>query len=289
VVELLDRFRHSKLTLFDLLALSKPLRPRYYSTSSSPNVHGNKIVHATIGRLVVPLHGGDASGGAAAGSEAQTRNFYGLCSNYVHRLRVGESAQIFLDTAEGFHMQSDVTKPMILVSAGTGYAPMRAFLFERQALLQERAQMKQMKQSEAKRDGGDSADAAADAEPPALGPCVLFNGIRNTAHDNIYADELASFQRIGALNQLFLARSRESATREYVQTLIVREAPIVWPLLQQGAYVYICGSAAMRDSVRSAFRTVAATAGGMTADAAEAFIKDLESPEVARYRPDVWG
>ena len=62
------------------------------------------------------------------------RTFHGASSRYLHELRPGDRLAVFLDSADGFHLQDDVSKPMIFVSAGTGFAPMRAFLWERAAL-----------------------------------------------------------------------------------------------------------------------------------------------------------
>jgi NADPH-ferrihemoprotein reductase len=180
----------------------------------------------------------------------------------VHTLREGDRMNIFLDRAEGFHMQEDVTKPMIFVSAGTGYAPMRAFLWERLAL---------------KREG------------VPLGPAVLFNGIRASKLDYIYRDEIEMYQAEGVLDHLHMAMSREvPGQRDYVQNRVAEQGPLVWKLLKQGAYVYLCGSQSMRDDCRSAFVEVIAKQGKMTPAAAEAYMVTMETTE-DRYRPDVWG
>ena len=101
------------------------------------------------------------------------RDFRGMSSHYVHTLREGDRLNVFLDSADGFHLQEDVTKPMIFVSAGTGLAPMRAFLWERLA----------MKQA-----GVPLAEAA------------LFNGIRSSSLDYIYRDEIERFTAEGVLD-----------------------------------------------------------------------------------------
>jgi cytochrome P450/NADPH-cytochrome P450 reductase len=161
----------------------------------------------------------------------------------------------------GFHLQDDVDKPMVFVSAGTGYAPMRAFLWERLAL---------------QRDGVQ------------LGPAILFNGIRHSSLDYIYRDEIEMFLKAGVLDEAYVAASREHpGERRYVQDHIVERGADVWGLIEQGGYVYTCGSAAMRDGVRSAFVTVLTQHGNMTPEIAEAYMAGLESAE-NRYRPDVW-
>ena len=250
VLALLDQMASVQLNVFELLTVLQPLRPRYYSTSSSPRIHGNATAHVSIGRNVTPVPG------------MPERQFRGMSSHYVHTLREGDRMNVFLDRAEGFHLQEDVTRPMLLVSAGTGYAPMRAFLWERLAM---------------KREGTKT------------GPAVLFNGIRSSALDYIYREEIEEFQREGVLEHLHVAMSREvPGKRDYVQDRIVGQAALVWKMLQAGGYVYVCGSQTMRDEVRAAFVTAVGKAGRLTPAAAEAYLVAMETTE-DRYRPDVWG
>jgi sulfite reductase (NADPH) flavoprotein alpha-component len=149
---------------------------------------------------------------------------------------------------------------MILVSAGTGFAPMRAFLWERVAM---------------KRAGTPLAEAA------------LFNGIRSTALDYIYRDEIAQFTAEGVLDHVHIATSREPpGCHDYVQDRIREQGALVWRLLAAGGYVYVCGSQPMRDAVRAALADVAAQHGPMPRESAEAYLDELET--AARYRPDLW-
>ena len=122
VLRLLDEFPSCSLNIFEFLQVAQPLRPRYYSTSSSPRIHGDGVAHLTVGLEATPVPG------------MPDRDFRGMSSHYLHTLREGDRLNVFLDSADGFHLQDDVTKPMIFVSAGTGFAPMRAFLWERLAL-----------------------------------------------------------------------------------------------------------------------------------------------------------
>jgi sulfite reductase alpha subunit-like flavoprotein len=184
-----------------------------------------------------------------------------MSSHYVHSLREGDRINVFLDRAEGFHLQEDVGKPMIFVSAGTGYAPMRAFLWERLAMKDEGVR---------------------------LSEAALFNGIRSSRLDYIYRDEIEMFVEEGVLDHLHVAMSREvPGTREYVQHRIEQEGALVWRLVQEGAYIYVCGSQMMRDDVRAAFVRVFTRCGALTPEEADATMSRLEAEN--RYRPDVWG
>jgi cytochrome P450 / NADPH-cytochrome P450 reductase len=249
VVRLLDECPSVTLNLFEFLQVAQPLRPRYYSTSSSPLIHGDSVAHVTIGLEVTPVPG------------LPDRDFRGMSSRYLHALREGDRLNVFVDSSAGFHLQEDVTKPMIFVSAGTGFAPMRAFLWERLAM---------------KRAGVRLAEAA------------LFNGIRSSRLDYIYRDEIEQFTGYGVLDHVHVATSRERPGRhDYVQDRIRDQGALVWRLLNAGGYVYVCGSQPMRAAVRGAFASVIAEHGPMPTEHAEAYLYDLET--TARYRPDLWG
>jgi cytochrome P450/NADPH-cytochrome P450 reductase len=249
VLRLLDEFPSCSLNIFEFLQVAQPLRPRYYSTSSSPRIHGDGVAHVTVGLEVTPVPG------------LPDRDFRGMSSHYVHTLRQGDRLNVFLDSADGFHLQEDVTKPMIFVSAGTGFAPMRAFLWERLAM---------------KHAGAALAEAA------------LFNGIRSSSLDYIYRDEIERFAAEGALDHVHVATSRERpGSRVYVQDRIREQGALVWRLLAADGYVYVCGSQPLRAAVRSAFVDVVAEHGSPSREHAEAYLNELET--TARYRPDLWG
>jgi len=247
LLRLLDAFPSCSLNIFELLCGAQPLRPRYYSVSSSPEVHGAGVAHLTVGldTTTVP---GDTD-----------RTFSGTASGYLHRLRPDDRLAVFLDSADGFHLQDDLGAPMIFVSAGTGFAPMRAFLWERLA---------------ARRNGA------------ALGEAALFNGLRSRGSDQLYREEVDRFVADGVLDHVHLAASREQPGREHVQDRLRREGALVWRLLSEGACAYVCGARPMRDGVRAAFVDVIARHAPMPRAGAEAFVTDLET--AGRYRPDVW-
>jgi NADPH-ferrihemoprotein reductase len=122
----------------------------------------------------------------------------------------------------------------------------------------------------------------------ALAPAVLFNGIRTSKLDYIYREEIEMFVREGALDHLHVAMSREvPGKREYVQHRIVQQADLVWSLVQEGGYIYVCGSQSMRDDVRVSFVKTFETCGSLTEQDAESYMAQLEIEH--RYRPDVWG
>jgi cytochrome P450 / NADPH-cytochrome P450 reductase len=249
VLRLLDEFRSAALNIFEFLQVAQPLRPRYYSTSSSPRIHGQGAAHVTVGLQAAPVPGRPG------------RDFRGVSSHYLHLLREGDRLNVFVDSAARFRLQEDGTKPMIFVSAGTGFAPMRAFLWERLAM---------------KRAG------------VPLGEAALFNGIRSRQLDYIYRDEIEQFAAAGVLDDVQIAASREPAGgRDYVQDRIREQGALVWRLVTSGGYVYVCGSTPVRDAVRAAFVEVSMQQGRLSRERAEAYLHELEA--TAHYRPDLWG
>jgi sulfite reductase alpha subunit-like flavoprotein len=249
VLRLLDELPSCSLNIFEFLGVAQQLRPRYYSTSSSPRVHGDGVAHVTVGLETSPVPG------------MADREFHGMSSHYVHTLREGDRLNVFIDSAAGFRLQDDVTKPMIFVSAGTGFAPMRAFLWERLA----------MKQGET-----------------SLGEAALFNGIRSRSLDYIYREEIDEFVAGGVLDHVHIAASRDQpGRRDYVQDLIRQHGALAWRLVSAGAHVYVCGARAVRDAVRTAFADVIAEHGSLERESAEQYMRELET--TSRYRPDLWG
>jgi cytochrome P450/NADPH-cytochrome P450 reductase len=248
VLRLLDEFGSCTLNMFEFLRVAQPLRPRYYSISSSPRIHGAGVAHLTVGHQTTPV------------PDLSSHRFRGMSSHRLHALREGDRLNVFIDSAAGFRLQQDLAKPMIFVSAGTGLAPMRAFLWERQALRQAGAR---------------------------LGEAALFNGIRSARLDYIYRDEIQQFTVGGVLDHVHLAMSREQPGRRvYVQDKIREHGALIWRLLEAGGYVYICGAQPMRDAVRAAFADVISEQGRLPHEHARACLHDLET--TARYRPDLW-
>jgi cytochrome P450/NADPH-cytochrome P450 reductase len=249
VLRLLDDFPSCSLNIFEFLGVAGQLRPRYYSTSSSPRMHGDGVAHVTVGLEAAPVPG------------VADREFRGMSSHYVHTLRDGDRLNVFIDSAAGFRLQDDVTKPMIFVSAGTGFAPMRAFLWERLAMKQ--------------------ADVS-------LGEAALFNGIRSRSLDYIYREEIDEFVAEGVLQHVHIAASRDDpGRRDYVQDLIRQHGALAWRLVSAGAYVYVCGARPVREAVRTAFVDVIAEHGSLERESAEQYMRELET--TSRYRPDLWG
>lgn len=121
-----------------------------------------------------------------------------------------------------------------------------------------------------------------------LGPAHLFFGCRSEQADFLYRDRLEGWKDSGVLTELHVALSRQPGqAKVYVQDLLRECAGELWPLLQAGAVVYVCGDArSMAPAVRAALAGVAADAGGMGAAGGEAWLEELRT--AGRLLEDVW-
>jgi len=145
---------------------------------------------------------------------------------------------------------------MIMVGPGTGIAPFRAFLEERRAV-------------------------------GATGRNWLLFGDQRAATDYLYREELEAWKKDGFLAHLDLAFSRDQAEKIYVQNRMLEKASELWAWIEEGAHFYVCGDAArMAKDVDAALHQVCQTAGGLTTEAATAYIGKLKADK--RYCRDVY-
>ncbi|CAG8947122.1 unnamed protein product, partial [Penicillium salamii] len=185
------------LAVPEFVALLRPLQHRAYSISSSSKAHPDQV-HLTVAS--VRYH----SGG---------RNRGGVCSTYLaERVRRGEKPAIFISPNKSFRVPANNSAPLIMVGPGTGIAPFRAFLQERQAT-------------------------------GAQGKNWLFFGDQHQEHDFIYQDELLAWRDNGLLTRLDLAFSRDQEKKIYVQSRMLEQGAELYAWLQEGAYFYVCGDA----------------------------------------------
>ena len=223
-----------------LLELLPPLKPRYYSISSSPRAEAGQCT------LTVAVLSGPARSGRGT--------FQGVCSSYLARLPAGSQVQAFVsDPNSPFHLPADPATPIILVGPGTGLAPMRGFLQERAALQTAGAQ---------------------------LGPALLFFGCRHPRQDYIYEAELADWSARGVALVCPAFSRLPDQPKRYVQDELRAHQAEVWRLLENGAVVYICGDARhMAPAVRQAFADIFRAQTATSAAVAEAWLADLTASQ----------
>lgn len=250
VKETLDRWLYGKdvldilriggdeLGLEEFIGLLKPLQHRAYSISSSSLAHPDRI-HLTV---------------ASVRYQSTGRMRGGVCSTFLADR--GGTAKIFLQPNKSFRVPADDSAPMIMVGPGTGIAPFRAFLQERE------------------RRG-------------AAGKNWLFFGDQHREHDYIYSDELVGWNASGLLNRLDLAFSRDQAQKIYVQTRMREQGGELFGWLEDGGHFYVCGDATrMAKDVDKALHDVVAEHGGLDRDAATEYVNTLKREK--RYVRDVY-
>lgn len=243
VLDLLEEFPACQPPFAVFLEMLSPLSLRYYSISSSPAVDAGRC-SVTVGVVSGPARSGLGT-------------FEGVCSNYLARAEAGELVHgvVRETTAEGFRLPEDPQRPLIMVGPGTGLAPFRGFLQEREAQI---------------------------AKGTAPGEALLFFGCRHPEQDFIYADELNAWAERGVV-RLHTAFSRAGERKVYVQDRIREQAAEVWRLLGQDAIVYVCGDGSrMEPDVRRALSDIAREHG----QDGEAWLERMIADK--RYVLDVW-
>jgi cytochrome P450 / NADPH-cytochrome P450 reductase len=236
VLDLLEEYPACQLPFNVYLEMLPPLRPRYYSISSSP-LHDARRCSITVAVVA-----GEARSGRGA--------FQGVCSNHLLRHPEGSLVQAFVkDTRSAFRLPDDPVTPIIMIGPGTGLAPFRGFL-------QERAELR--------------------ARGDRVGPALLFFGCRHPEQDFIYEGELRAFAEGGVAQLHPCFSRVPDRTRMYVQDEVLERKDEVWKLIEAGAVVYVCGDATrMAPDVRRAFAAIHRAKTGGTEAQAEAWLDDL--------------
>lgn len=187
---------------------------------------------------------------------SHNRNRKGVCSTYLADRAENQKFGVFIHPNKSFKVPEDPKKPMIMVGPGTGIAPFRAFLQERY-------------------------------ESKATGKNWLFFGDQHAATDFIYEDEITEYQKLGFLQKLDLAFSRDQADKIYVQDKMLENGEELYRWLEEGSYFFVCGDASrMAKDVDKTLQKVIKIHGNCNDEEALQYIKELKSNK--RYVRDVY-
>ncbi len=240
-LDLLRQFPNCEFSAAEFIALLKPLQHRAYSISSSGKLYPDSV-HLTVASVRYESHG---------------RPHKGVCSTFLADLVDDETeVRCFFTPNKVFRVPEDDSLPMIMVGPGTGVAPFRAFLQEREFR-------------------------------KASGKNWLFFGDRNAATDFIYREELEAMQQSGLLTRLDLAFSRDQAEKIYVQDRMREHGAELFAWLEQGGYFFVCGDAYhMAKDVDKALHEVIAEHGKLTEQQAIDYVNQLKKDK--RYVRDVY-
>lgn len=241
VVDVLKRFP-TALTAEQLLGLLRPLTPRLYSIASSQS-EVEEEVHLTVGVVRYPQEDGTVRSGAAS-------------SYLADRLAEDGEVRVFVEHNDNFRLPPNPDTPVIMVGPGTGIAPFRAFLQEREA-------------------------------QGAEGNNWLFFGNPHFTQDFLYQVEWQRYVKSGLLSKISLAFSRDQAEKVYVQHRLREAGQELYQWLEAGAHFYVCGDAnQMAKDVQEALLDVIAEHGHKSREEAEEYLSELRRAK--RYQRDVY-
>ncbi|CQQ41910.1 NADPH-dependent assimilatory sulfite reductase flavoprotein subunit [Yersinia enterocolitica] len=231
----------SDLNADQLVALLRPLTPRLYSIASSQAETENEV-HITVGVVRYDIDGRPRTGGA---------------SGYLaDRLEMDGDIRIFIEHNDNFRLPVNPETPVIMIGPGTGIAPFRAFMQQREA------------------DG-------------ATGKNWLLFGNPHFTEDFLYQVEWQRYVKDGLLTRIDLAWSRDQAHKIYVQDKLREQGAELWNWIQQGAHIYVCGDAnRMAKDVEQVLLDVVALHGAMDAEQADEYLSELRLAR--RYQRDVY-
>lgn len=219
----------------------RKITPRLYSIASSQS-EVEEEVHLTVGLVQYQ-----------AGDETRQGGASGFLANGVEE---GGEVKVFVEHNDNFRLPADSNTPVIMIGPGTGVAPFRAFMQEREA---------------------------TDAE----GDNWLFFGDQTFTQDFLYQVEWQSYLKSGLLTKIDLAFSRDQADKIYVQDRLLENAAEVFSWLERGAHIYVCGDMSrMAKDVEAALLDIIASQGKLSQEQASAYLKDLRNAK--RYQKDVY-
>ena len=241
LVDVVREFPPAALSPADFAQLLRPLAPRLYSIASSQRTASDEA-HLTVSVV-----------------EYQSFNAQrqGVVSSHLAGLEIeGAGVPIYLHRNGGFRLPTDPRTPIVMVGPGTGVAPFRAFLAEREAV-------------------------------GAAGRNWLFFGDRNFESDFLYQSEWLDARKRGALTRIDAAFSRDQHEKIYVQDRLRENGAELWSWLQDGAHLYLCGDAEyMAPDVHAALLEIARVHGALTDEQAVEYMAAMLSAR--RYQKDVY-
>ncbi|HEY3588660.1 MAG TPA: NADPH-dependent assimilatory sulfite reductase flavoprotein subunit [Buttiauxella sp.] len=235
------RYAPAELTAEQLIDLLRPLTPRLYSIASS-QAEAESEVHITVGVVRYDIEGRARTGGAS-----------GFLAD---RLEEDGEVRVFIEHNDNFRLPANPETPVIMIGPGTGIAPFRAFMQQRE-------------------------------NEGASGKNWLFFGNPHFTDDFLYQIEWQRYVKDGLLTHIDLAWSRDQEHKIYVQDKLREKGAELWNWINEGAHIYVCGDAnRMAKDVEQVLLEVVAEFGGMDIETADEFLSELRVER--RYQRDVY-
>lgn len=241
VLDLVQDFSLAGVSACDFLGTLRKLPPRLYSISSSHKANPEEV-DVTISVVRYCAH---------------DRNRCGTCSVHcAERVTTGDQLPVYINGNPNFRIPADPHIPLIMIGAGTGVAPFRAFLEDRE-------------------------------ENGAAGRTWLFFGERRFRTDFLYQLDWLRWRKRGVLSRMDVAFSRDQDRKVYVQHRMLERSRDLYAWLQDGAHVYVCGDQKrLAPDVHAALETIVQQEGRLSADGARSYLSELQRQN--RYQRDVY-
>ncbi|KFF09663.1 sulfite reductase [Chryseobacterium soli] len=238
LLDLLKKYP-SNVDFEKIIGILTPQAPRLYSVSSSPNGHGTTEIHVTVSKNRFTTENDEK---------------IGVCSEYLSELDLNQTVEFYIQKAKHFKLP-DENKDIIMIGPGTGIAPFRSFITERDAV-------------------------------GATGKNWLFFGEQHFISDFLYQTEIQSFLQTGSITNLDLAFSRDQHKKVYVQDRLKEKSTEIFEWLENGAHLYVCGTRdPMYHDVENTLLEILED-NGKTREQARQYLDELEEEE--RFAKDVY-
>src|SRR5437899_1335850 len=241
VIDFLSEHPSAKFSPQEFVGLLTKLQPRLYSVASSLRVFPDQV-HFIVDVIRYESHG---------------RVRKGVASSFLAERADNGPVPVYPSSAKHFHLPEDPNTAIIMIGPGTGIAPFRAYLQERQSL-------------------------------GAKGKNWLFFGAQREKCDYAYKEDFQRFQRDGILTRFDCAWSRDQAQKVYVQHKLLENAAEIWKWIDaEGAQFFVCGDARrMAKDVDAALRKIIQEQGGKDVEEANGYVEKLKNDK--RYKRDVY-
>ncbi|MBB6676944.1 assimilatory sulfite reductase (NADPH) flavoprotein subunit [Cohnella lubricantis] len=241
LLDLVQDYSLKDVSAQSFVSLLRRMPPRLYSISSSPSAYPEEV-HLTVRKVEYESYG---------------RQRYGVCSTQLsERLEPGQTLPVFVQDNPNFKLPANPDTPIIMIGPGTGVAPFRAFLGERE-------------------------------ETGAPGKTWLFYGDQHFSSDFLYQIEWQRWLKDGMLTRMDVAFSRDTEQKVYVQHRMLEKSKELYQWLQEGAAVYVCGDEKrMAHDVQETLLAIVRQEGGLSEEEAADYLARMQQEK--RYQRDVY-
>ncbi|WP_127536034.1 assimilatory sulfite reductase (NADPH) flavoprotein subunit [Paenibacillus illinoisensis] len=241
LLDLVQDYNLKGIPAGEFVAVLRKIPARLYSIASSSKSFPDEV-HLTVRTVRY---------------EARGRERYGVCSVHLaERIEAGDSLPVYIQHNPNFKLPENPDAPIIMIGPGTGVAPFRSFLGERE-------------------------------ETGAQGKTWLFYGDQHFLTDFLYQTEWQRWLKDGVLTKMDVAFSRDTEHKVYVQHRMLENSKELYQWLQEGAVIYVCGDEKkMAHDVHGALATILEQEGGLTSEQASEYLTRLQQEK--RYQRDVY-